>query len=44
MKLKCINNHVFTDEGIDKYGKKLPKLGNIDLCPICEEKMEIIIS
>jgi len=39
MKLKRINNHVFTDEGIDKCGKQLPKLGYIDVCPICGEKM-----
>lgn len=39
MKLKCKNNHVFTDEGIDKYGKSLPKLADIDLCIICGEKM-----
>ena len=40
MKLKCKNNHVFTDEGIDKCGKQLPKLANIQLCPICGGRLE----
>ena len=42
MKFKCRNNHVFTDEGIDKHGKKLPKLTSFELCPICGEKMDNI--
>lgn len=42
MKLKCKNNHVLTDEVMDKYGRPLAKLVNIDLCPICGEKMEKI--
>lgn len=42
MKWKCNNNHIFTNEGIDKFGKPLPKLANIGLCPICGEKMEKI--